>query len=236
MPETPPQPKERKPWERLPKEPPTAYRGYCLFRDLGPERTLQAAWELYYGRPEAEARRQAKGKSNRPGSTPGYWNKWSSHWAWVGRCASYDDYAEEQARLQVEASAKRIRAEELAENERQAKSRLATVRVGRETASRLLLKIAKELAPNGKLENLNAEGLIPHLAKIATLLDKCLTHERYEERRADPNESLPSAEIPIEQMTDEEILERIRFAFSTRAARVAGLPDRGGTTLAASEE
>jgi hypothetical protein len=76
---------ERQPWDRQVAESSKAYHHFCLYRDMGPDRSV---------------RRMA----NIPGCTSvrRQLNRWSSRWRWVERCRQYDDHLERQARLEQE--------------------------------------------------------------------------------------------------------------------------------------
>ena len=58
---------------RLEGETSKAFRAFVLYRDLGPERTIDAAFALGGGR------------------ASGGWKHWSSRHAWVARAGAFDD-------------------------------------------------------------------------------------------------------------------------------------------------
>lgn len=73
-------------WERQDGETSAAFRAFLKFRDLGPDRSVLAAYNQ-------EGRRAKR--------APGQWNKWASLHRWKQRAASYDDhlaFAQETAR------------------------------------------------------------------------------------------------------------------------------------------
>jgi hypothetical protein len=72
-------------WERQPGETDAAYRAFCAYRDLGIDRSLNAA---YVSTLAAPADKRA----------PGYWAAWSSEHRWVVRASAYDDYIEAELR------------------------------------------------------------------------------------------------------------------------------------------
>jgi hypothetical protein len=72
-----------RPWERLPAESAKAFAAFCAYRDLGPERSLNAA----YGE----------------GRAPGHWSQWSSEYRWVERATAYDAYLDAERRKVREA-------------------------------------------------------------------------------------------------------------------------------------
>jgi hypothetical protein len=70
-------------WERLEEESEKAYAAFCVYRDLGVERSLVVAWQTLH----REATR-----------APGYWHDWSARFRWVARAALYDDYLDAERR------------------------------------------------------------------------------------------------------------------------------------------
>jgi len=73
-------------WERQPDEGSKAYAAFCVYRDLGPDRSL-------------EKTRQKLGKS--AGYTR-WMHTWSSKYDWVTRAQAYDDYIEKKKREEKE--------------------------------------------------------------------------------------------------------------------------------------
>lgn len=75
-----------KPWERQEEETSKAYAAFCVYRDLGPERSLAKAGAAL-------------------GKNPGGLEEWSSKNDWVKRSAAWDD---EQDRIARQAQLKEI--------------------------------------------------------------------------------------------------------------------------------
>ena len=67
-------------WQRQQGESTKAYAAFCVYRDMGPERSCPAV-------------AAAVGKSG------ALMRRWSSRWEWVRRAAAYDDYEAEIHRL-----------------------------------------------------------------------------------------------------------------------------------------
>lgn len=70
------------PWDRRPGEPSRAYETFCLYRDTGPQRSLD------------RTRRNL-------GKAAGYtrWiETWSTRWAWVERATAWDDHVDRERR------------------------------------------------------------------------------------------------------------------------------------------
>ena len=77
--------------ERLPQESPRAYRAFCIYRDLGPDRSLDQAWKRFCA---ASDPAKYRGSARRPG----HWAAWSQKYQWVERAEAYDDVIEEENR------------------------------------------------------------------------------------------------------------------------------------------
>jgi hypothetical protein len=80
-------PIDGKPETPEPHESARAYAAFCMYRDLGPGRSVAAAWNAH------QATRGAKGmigvvqQRSRPS---GRWNLWSSKYHWIDRAAAHD--------------------------------------------------------------------------------------------------------------------------------------------------
>jgi len=74
----------KQPWERLDNESSKAYRAFCVYRDLGPDRSIDKAMA-------------AVGQKNRR-----TWGEWCSKYNWVERAAAYDSYLEAEKRKEKE--------------------------------------------------------------------------------------------------------------------------------------
>ena len=72
-------------WERQKNESSKAYAAFCIYRDLGVERSLEKV-------------AQNRGK---PGSKS-WLNTWSTKYHWVERAQAYDDYLEQEKRKEQE--------------------------------------------------------------------------------------------------------------------------------------
>jgi hypothetical protein len=67
--------KPKNPWDRQPKEPPEAYARFLVYRNLGPGRTLDAAYRV---------------ASNRTEKHNGMWGEESARYGWVQRARQWD--------------------------------------------------------------------------------------------------------------------------------------------------
>jgi hypothetical protein len=77
---------------RLKDESFRAYRGYCEYRDFGPERSLDRAWERCCARSE-------KGQVGKSARRPGHWAAWCQKYNWVERAEAHDDLMDEERRI-----------------------------------------------------------------------------------------------------------------------------------------
>lgn len=76
--------KERKPWDRLPDEPETPYVRFLIYRNLGPGRSLLAAYRAVMG---ASVEASERVESLR---VSGQWSADSSRFKWVERATAWD--------------------------------------------------------------------------------------------------------------------------------------------------
>jgi hypothetical protein len=74
---------------RLPKESARAFQAFCIYRDLGPQRSLDRARERFCA---------DQGKDRQSRRRPGNWSLWSAKFNWVERAEEYDDSVEEERR------------------------------------------------------------------------------------------------------------------------------------------
>lgn len=90
------------PWEQQPREPRIAYACFCVYRDLGTDRSLTKAYR------EAIARRERESSipSRRVGSTrnraTGQWHTWSRQWEWEKRAQAWDNHLDRMRRDALE--------------------------------------------------------------------------------------------------------------------------------------
>jgi hypothetical protein len=75
-------------WEQQPGESARAFGAFCVYRDLGPRRSLRAAAAAFYGRTSAASERQL--------------DKWSRAFSWVERASAWDRHLDAEARAAQE--------------------------------------------------------------------------------------------------------------------------------------
>jgi hypothetical protein len=108
---------EERDWDRQPGESSKAYSHFCLYRDMGPDRSLRKVPTL------SECR-----------AVVGQLWRWSSKWRWVQRCEKYDDYLEYQDRLRQEKERRQMR-------DRHAKMAVLAQNIAVEGLKNLLAKV-----------------------------------------------------------------------------------------------
>lgn len=86
------------PYERQPGESSRAFRAFAIYRDLGPSRSLNAAY------------RHAKGSQDPALRAHAVWSGWSSKFDWPVRAAAYDDHVDAQIRHEREARFRELEA------------------------------------------------------------------------------------------------------------------------------
>ena len=72
------------PWEQQPGESARAFGAFCVYRDLGPRRSLRASAAAFYEQTSAARERQV--------------DKWSRAFRWVERAGAWDRHLDAQAR------------------------------------------------------------------------------------------------------------------------------------------
>jgi hypothetical protein len=87
--------------EPLPGESAKAYAAFCLYRDLGPRRSVEEASRLYHG---TQPRDGTGPKAGRKPGASGLIRRWAQRWDWRARAAAWDLEGERvKRRRQVEA-------------------------------------------------------------------------------------------------------------------------------------
>ena len=157
------------PWERQTGETAKAFGAFECYRILGPDRSLQAAWERYYTRPGRLKQRRRKHKEE-AGQFPGYWGKWASTWRWRERAAAWDEEVAALARDQELDRELQARMAEQEEELRQRRLMREEARAARAVARRLLRRLMQGVEAE-QLDGLSLEQLLPHLQKISSLLE-----------------------------------------------------------------
>ncbi len=153
---------DRKPWQRQPGEKQHPYGCFCIYRDMGPHRSLRQAIEFYLTMPtakDATARlRQQRRYQAHPDkaryirNTKVAWGRWSRRWRWVERCDAYDAWQE--IIVAHRTSAERLKAkqeedEELARwRKRQLDAYVGSQKAGVQGISRLLQLVRAGLMAN----------------------------------------------------------------------------------------
>ena len=139
-------------WEQLPGESAKAYAAFCLYRDQGLNRSIEATSRLYHGHAAPLEGQTAIGR--RRGAS-GQIRRWAQRWNWSARARAWDQKLQRvQWSKQVEASA------EMAE--RHAKEALL---LQNKAVERLRLLQPQELGPREILSYLVEAAKLERLAR-----------------------------------------------------------------------
>lgn len=189
------------PWDRLPRESSEAYAAFCVFRDLGPTRTLAAAYRAY----REGTQRHPRGTFSDDASdksaglqVPGSWKKTRISNNWNARAEAYDTHLLRSA-TEARASALAVggekwlqRRDEQREYEWQLRSRAAKL-------------IDRELS---RLEEADPSNP-PSIGEVLRLVDMAVKVGRLAcEMETDRTTSQPTAatpEKPLAEMSDEQL-------------------------------
>lgn len=78
--------KTKQPWEQQPGESDKAYRAFCVYLMLGPDRSIDRAFHHSRGTTEPQHKRASR-----------VWNEYSTQYDWVKRVSLYDQHVMQQA-------------------------------------------------------------------------------------------------------------------------------------------
>ena len=79
---------EPKAWQQRPGEPDESYARFLLYRNLGPGRTLQVAYNAFVSQFKNAQEPDKRNKTQL--SIPGHWGEDSARWEWVDRASAWD--------------------------------------------------------------------------------------------------------------------------------------------------
>ena len=208
-------------WERMAGEPVKAYAAFCVYRDLGPNRSIDKAyWST------REQHENGKRASRR-------WTMWSSAYSWRSRAEAWDAHLDAQRRHAEEAAA--------AESARKWERRREEVREKEWATAQLLLEQADQIArwpavrqtvkhENGRQitiiepvrqQKRDAGALAVAGSKLARLSTGMETDRSAAEITGKDGERLLPERV-AESLTDEQL-----FAVVELAERTAALHDAG---------
>lgn len=128
-------------WTRMKNESSRAYHAFCIYRDLGPQRSLEKVRE--------ELRKEGK----RISKTLIF--RWSTKYNWVERATAYDDYLDEIKRAEQEKAIKEMA-------ERHAKIAMA---VQQKVIERLKELDVSELSPSDMIRWLDVAIKVERLSR-----------------------------------------------------------------------
>lgn len=181
-----------------------AWSAYLTYRELGPGRTLAAAYRAHIARFESPSGPQRPEKARlHPPTVPGSWKRWRTRYDWDGRARDYDDGVElatQTARTQAIAT----QADEWAQRRAQARE------AEWELSERLR---AKALQMLGKLD-LDAQDAQPvtpfGVAKLVEVSSKLARLATGMETERVSGTTLPTTPDDLSQLSDEQLEELAR--------------------------
>jgi len=180
------------PWAREAGETAKAFDAFELFRRLGPDRTVQGAWEQYWNRPG----NRRKAGEKQAGLAHGYFRAWSSRHRWHERAVAWDDELAALARDQELDRELKARVAQQQEEIRQRQLMREEARAARAVGRRGLLRILQEIESH-KLDAMKLIDLIPHLKKFLEAVTEGQRLERLEAGQSAP-------EAPQPQISEEQ--------------------------------
>jgi len=155
------------PWERQQGESPQAYLVFeCYRRIAAGERSLQRAWQDHCNQPGQARQRRGK-EAGRP---HGHWTRWMFRWRWQERALAWDEEVSALARDQELDRELKARLATQEEELRQRRLRKEEALAACTVARRMLLRVLQAVDA-GQLDQLALADLLPHLAKVSTLLE-----------------------------------------------------------------
>src|SRR5439155_20196404 len=90
-------------WDQLPSETAKAYAAFCLYRDQGPQRSIEEASRVYHDRGSLH---ETATPSHRKRRASGQIGRWAQRWNWSARARAWDEELDKVRRQkQVEAVA-----------------------------------------------------------------------------------------------------------------------------------
>ena len=188
------------PQHRDDRESDEAWAAYLTFRDLGPGRTLAAAYRAHVARQSGGAglKRPEKGRSEAP-TVPGSWKRWRVQWDWDGRAHAYDEQTETVVQA-ARTSAIQSHAQDWASRrveQKEADWRLSVAL--RQKAEQMLGRLDLD-APDADI----SVGALTKLVETATKLGRLASG-----METDRTGTLPVPALPedLSQLTDEELEE-----------------------------
>jgi len=205
-------PRVRQPWERQEGERFSAYAAFCVYRDLGPDRSLTLAVRAYLtGKaPDKRATKQQSQRRRlathpRPAkylrNVRRRWGAWSRRWAWVERVQALDQHLEDLA-----GQHERERIAELAIQEADARiqARQDELEAGRKAVSvgMAVVQRLQELVKEGELDKLTLERVKASGVQYAVTCSAC-DFERVLSRRVKLCPNCQSPEIEVEKRYSE---------------------------------
>jgi len=171
---------EWRPWGQIEGEPSHPWSAFCVYRSLGPERSLTGAVRHYLTAPTdpgARTRRRQQRRfqtQRRPRrylrAVRNQWRRWASQWQWEGRCQAYDEFREAEQQQAADRAAAEAAIAEAEENERQRRLCKEQARLACTVGHHLLTQVLQGIEA-GELQQMSLPELLPHLQAMGELLE-----------------------------------------------------------------
>ena len=181
-------------WTRRPGETSTAYAAFCIYRDLGPGRSLDAAYA------------QAQGLQKGDKRASGHFQRWHRDYAWHSRAEAFDAFLDE-AKRQAEVEKWKQRGEELAEQQ-WAVAMAMLEKAQQMLAFPLAQQTIEQTNEQGGIKEVTIEPARWNFSSIARLAKVAVELGRLACGLPTKHEQSVHFEIDPSQLTDEQ-LERI---------------------------
>jgi hypothetical protein len=158
---------DRHPWEAIKDERALAFSAFEIYRRLGPNRTVEQAWRLYWNRPGT---RRKRGDNTSPPRVMPYFSKWAVQWRWRERALAWDA---EQTAIERDQRLDRELREKAKEHEEELRQRQLwkeEARAARTLARRLLMRGLQGIDAR-EIEDMGVREILPHSQRLAALLE-----------------------------------------------------------------
>ena len=171
---------EWRPWGQMKGESSHPWSAFCVYRSLGPERSLTGAVRHYLTAPtDAGAGTQRRQRrrfqtQQRPRrylrAVRNQWRRWASRWQWEERCQAYDEFREAEQQQAADRAAAEAAIAEAEENERQRRLCKEQARLACTVGQDLLTQVLRGIEA-GELQQMSLPELLPHLHAVGELLE-----------------------------------------------------------------
>jgi hypothetical protein len=150
-------------WLKTNGETARSFEAFCIYRDMGPRRSLVAAWW--------QEKLEREGRSGVPCHTtnaPSAWKNWCAKFHWKKRAESYDEYLREEERIQNELEFAALKKAEISE-----KASLRKIRIRQLEEEQWQIAVELQELANAAMKHLKTKPdkcSVADLVRILTLV------------------------------------------------------------------